>query len=83
MSSSYNTEQHIKNLIEELQGMIGELEDCLTLIEFANNKEKINEVKKKVNEAKERSTPHSNALFANGMISEKPYGMTTTAKSWI
>ena len=55
MTTSYNTEEHIKNLIEELEGIVYELRDCLTLIEFANNTEKIDDIRQRAKEARDRA----------------------------
>ena len=54
MSSSYNTEKYLKDLIAELYGSIAELEEALKIIEILNHAEGLREqVKSAKNRAKE------------------------------
>jgi hypothetical protein len=55
MSSSYNTKEHIKNLIDELEQIMQDLKDCLIIIEYADNKVNIEDIRQRAKEAKQRA----------------------------
>lgn len=55
MGGSYNTEESIKECIEELEKMASELKDCLLLIEYVKNKDKSDSIRREVKRLKQRA----------------------------